>query len=309
MNIKNNPLESPFRVYKDTSAVLTSERVTCSSSSIEAARSKGIITDIDMYILTAIYDFGIVNKNAVTFYINNSDTILSSIKKPDYTRNFRNLTEHGLLMRYSITSSAKCSPNIYTLSAGAKQYLSRIVGRGYHKRYISPDIDIAASPEAALRTVAFNQYYMRLVTSPIDIARILYGYEIKYKNHQIFLDAIVVINHMNQYIEPYELVYICLRNTSGWQQYFKNCAEAVYKNMSKLGLKEPVFVVIVESHIMASQAEKSREQWSDAIREIPSYYIPDVMVLENIDHVYKIIPGDSYSDYEDIPLMFAKRKK
>lgn len=307
-NNQNNTLESPFRVYKDSCATLTNDRVTCSTESIETARSKGIITDIDMHILTTVYDFGIVNKNAVTSYINRSDTILSTLKKPDYTRNFKNLTEHGLLLRYSIASSSKTSPNIYTLSSGAKQYLSRTIGRGYNKKYTSPVIDIVASPAAALRTVAFNQYYLRLITSHLDISRIYYGYELKYKGSLVFLDAVAVINHINQYIEPYEIIYICLRNTPGWQKYYKTCAEAIYNNKSKLKLTSPVLVVIVESHIMAAQAELSRENWSDDTRIQPCYYIPDVMAVENINNVYKVIPGDTYSDYQEIPLMFAQNK-
>lgn len=305
--IMENTLSSPFKYIDGMKAELKNENTVCSSESIESARAKNILTDIDMHIMRAIYDYGIANRNAVTAYINNHADIPDSIKKPDYTRNFHNMVNHGILLRFTFLFGENSTPNVYTLSAGAKKYMARIVGRGFAKKYRSPEIDPVSEPAGALRLIAFNQFYMRLVTAGYSIKRTLYNYTLD----SVLIDGIAQINPSAKTGSPYYFTFLCLRNYSGWQTTYRKYLSTVFEKKEKLLIGAPTFVIIVESYLMAAEAERYRKTLDSNLSDINVYYLPDIMTLSDkpLDTVFYIKPDNGFSDYEEIPLCLGQTKK
>ena len=306
--LKTMPASSPLRYEKGAQAFCENKQTACSDDRIETAREKGILTDTDMFILQTVLDYGVVSRNAVTSYLTGLTSMPDSLKKPDYSRNFHNLVEHGLLLRYSIRAGDRGLPCLYTLSKGAAHYLKRTIGRGYRKSYGISSIDITGDVAGALRKAAFNQFYMRLMVSGSLILESHTDIRIRYKGASYRFDGEAKIAHLTERESPYEFVFLCLRNFPGWQGYYHGAVQAFQAKESGRYLL-PNIIVLCESHMMAAEAEKERSRWTESDRAVSCYYLPDIMAVEPFRAVYRVtLNGDSY-DFAEVGLSIKKCAK
>ena len=286
---------SPYRYEKDFKAEIDNEKTGCDVAFLEKQREKGIITDFDMHIISCIRDFGLISRKSATDYINAK----YPDKKPDYKRNFQKLCNNGILLRYRFVSENRKTPYVYKLSAGAKAYADRIFGRSFVKKYTAPDIDIADTG-GCLRLVAFNQFYVRLVTAGYKIdGNPLYDYYLGKKGNKVLIDGIVKIEDKNK--QKYDFVFICLRNTDNWQTLLKTIIDEVEKEKTKLNIVNPLYTILVESHMMAAEVERFKRSIGYVM---DTYYIPDIVAVteQPLSVVYYVSPEDGFSNFREISL-------
>lgn len=286
---------SPFCYKQGMRVVLENKRQSCNPAVIKEAFSKGHFRDVDVYIVKTVMQFEVINKNALTFYLNNNKGVPQELKKPDYTRNIHNLVERGVLLRYSITDGVKSSPCLYSLSKGAYNYFSRMFGRSLFLRKREVVVD-NAFPAHVLRAAASNQFFARvLVSDSFKIRKFNAGSNMNYKGYKFMLDGELKIIRGDNLLD---FAVVCFRNT-------ENCVKDACLHLEAIKKKykdKPVSIIaVVESLKMANDIERAR-LLDDSLSKLAVYYIPDVFAVneEPLSMAYMILPDKSSYDVKEV---------
>lgn len=294
---------SPFCYRPGITAVLENRKTSCDAADIKSALYKEIIKDIDIYIIRTVFDFDLLNKNSLTFYLNHSDNIPDEIKKQDYTRNLHNLVERGILLRYSFKSEDnKSSPCVYILSKGADSYFSRMFGRGFClKHRTNPALNML-NAETALKMIAFNQFFVRLLKSDIYIKNLKTDVCLNHGKTKLYMDALIRFK-LND--DTYtDFAFISIRNTDNCTDMVNSYLELFCHQFKK---KKVTLILMVESVQMAKNLENFRIS-KERLKMLNVFYLPDTVAINEypLSIVYGITPQNGYSQVDEISFEFKK---
>lgn len=294
---------SPFCYYPGIEAVLENKRKSCNAADIKSAFNKEHFRDIDVYIVKTVFDYDVINKNALTFCLNNSSEVPEVYKKGDYTRNIHNLVERGILLRYSFRVGDKSSPCIYTLSKGALQYFSRMFGRGFNFSHRSNPFISDTRPESFLRMVSFNQFFIRLIKSNLKMKRVRTDVKLNYKKQSLYLDAYIRFCSVDN--KDLDFIFLCFRNTEDMKETVNAYLEAICHHYSR---SLPTVVLIVESLNMAKEIEIFKIT-KERFRNLSVFYLPDTVAIseEPMSLLYSIEPGNNFSKVNEYSFALAKK--
>lgn len=289
---------SPFRYIPGMKMVLNNKNTRCSSLALKKDFAKGYLNDEDMVIIETIYTFDILNKNALTFFIMNNRDIADNVKKTDYTKNLRKLVDRGVLLSFSFCADNYESPHVYTLSNGARQYFGGVFGRSFKLKHRDSLFETSIDTVAALRAVAFNQFYLRLYLAQEEVGfeRLLADFSLKYKGSKLFLDGLMNITNMEGIKK--EFAFLCIRNGNNMMEVFNAHMEALVHHR-----KEPVVVVLVESMAVAQNLEKFRIT-RERLKGLTVLYLPDVVAVSTspLTCLYSLAVSKDYTLFKEYGL-------
>ena len=289
---------SPFCFMPGMKVMLENKRKSCNPAVIKEAFFKKHFKDIDVYIAKTVMQFEVINKNALTFYINNSKDVPAELKKSDYTRNVHNLVERGVLLRYYVSDGIKNSPYVYTLSKGAYGYFARMFGRSIFSRVREYGVD-GAFPCKLLKAAASNQFFARLLVSDsYKIIKFVAGSSLRHKGHRLTLDGELRIKVGDNLLD---FAIVCFRNNDTVINDYTLTLEALRRKYKDRAVS---VIVLVESLKMANDMERARLSHGP-VSELAVFYLPDVVAVneEPFSSVYMVMPDKTSYDVKEVSFL------
>lgn len=287
---------SPFRWKDGAKVAVVNKRTKCNGSSINDALNRGIISAADVEIMKIFKEYGYLNRNncekELSYRISKEDL------KPDYKRNFKNMVEHGILIRYEISSDdgSRC-PHAYSLSRGAYAYISNYNMLGTLRVMVEGVPEAVTDVKPLLKTLAFNQFHIAFSHEYANaISKTYINYRVKMPGCVTNINGIYRMASSKSSCGFFDVVVLCIRHYEGWREEYLAALRAVREAEV---VENPLILVICEADLYVSEAEALRRSVPE-LRDFNVYYTSDVAYhdVPVFDYLYKVLPDKGYSTYQ-----------
>lgn len=264
---------SPFRCSKDMVVSIANKRIRCNGSHISDIIAKGIISEPDLAIMKVYKEYGFLNRYNATRLVNELYDG-ARWKKEDYGSNFKNLTEHAVLIKYDITGNENWPP-CYSLSRGAEAYMEQSFGSRVFRSISKPASAIVIEhPEELMRILSGNQFHISMLSFyKHEIQKYYRQYTVHTKDRATaVIDYIYRVSSGQSSNGYYDVAVISQRYYENWKKDYRMRLKAC---MECDLLVNPIIIVICENDIYTIEAEKARLT-SNGINRLPVFYTIDI---------------------------------